>query len=160
MVPWLREAAEVALNPHYLHTISPKSVYIAEMKPVLALLGLASAFTLLEVDQGRACMRLTYAFHQFYPTAEADLVKAHPHLNAKALKDKLQVDVFETCRKEITESDTEHVKNSLGNFDWSRLRKYLHFDPKKYQSESDLEIPHEHLKMRKALMLAEGAADL
>lgn len=133
---------------------------IAVMRVVLGLLGLACAFTLLEVDQGRACMRLTYAFQQFHPTAEADLIKANPHLNAKKLKDKLQVDVFETCRKEITESDTEHVKNSQGNFDWSRLRKYLHFDLNKYQSESDLEIPLEHLKMRKALMLAEGAADL
>lgn len=130
------------------------------MKLAFALLGLAVAFTDLEVDKGRACMRLSFAFKDFYPTAEMDLIKANPHLNARKLKDKLQVDVFESCRKEISESDTDHVKTSQGNFSWTRLRKYLHYDPHKYSSEADLEIPYEHLRMRKAIMLAEGATDM
>ena len=127
---------------------------------VIVAVALSREFTEEDVERARACLRVSMAFQDHHPTAASDLIAARPKLDPAKLENKLMVDVFENCRKTISASDVVHVKESQGKFDWTRLGKYLAYDPSAYQSEADLAVSEEHLQIRKALMKAERAGQL
>lgn len=113
------------------------------------------AFTYREVENARACLRLTTTLPSSVPYAISLAALDKPELENAKLQDKMMTDMFEYCRKHISDEETHQIKTSLGNYEYEDYKHLLPIEPDKYQTPEDLVIAKEHYQLRNIILKTE-----
>lgn len=128
--------------------------YCIKMLHVLLVLLVGTwGYTAVELDKGSACLRLTILYQSLGDNRMFDILEARTDLDKDAFEDRMLMDLFNFCVKNVDSRDVFELEMVNSRDDLIRFDKYIYINEEKYKSkEIDLNLRHEELAFREAAM--------
>jgi hypothetical protein len=114
------------------------------------------AYTAEELDKARACSKILIDLFANDMAVVKKITDQKPHLPSSALEEKIFSDALDYCRLNAPMSVLRPVRYFMGDQKWTDFKKYVKFFPEKYNTEKDLKVSEDHLKLRQEVLDTEG----
>ena len=114
------------------------------------------AYTEEELDRGRACSKIIGDMFVKDISQIRAICAKKPHLDSRALENKIFVDLVDYCYENAPFSVLQPVVFFMKKHSWKEFAEYLKIDEDKYIIPEDLIITETQLAFRKNILDTEG----